>query len=94
LDSLEEAFKQVQRAFHCPKCGKSYDKKDLQLKGFLNNTYIFKAFCDKNHTATVAECVIFMDQNNMQPLSNKDIADLKQEINGFDGNFEKLFRKK
>ena len=91
MEHFDEAYKQVQKAFRCPICGKSYLKKDIELKGFLNKTYIFRAYCNRNHELAVAECVIFMGKKTGKPISQDDITDIQHEIKEFDGNFEKLF---
>lgn len=94
MEFLNEAFEQVQKAFHCPTCGEPYSKDSIKLKGFLNQTFIFRAYCDNKHTPTIAECVLYIDKNNIQPITNQDVIDIKHQIKCFDGNFEKLFKKK
>ena len=49
MDLIDQILNQAKEILYCPICNEGYDKHEIRFRGFIDNTYIFQAFCSKGH---------------------------------------------
>lgn len=91
MPNLTEVIQQIQRDLACPVCGKNYETGEIRLRGLFDHTLIVQTICANNHMT------LFMTQVKeiikKVPISSNDIIDLHKTLEGFDGDFSKLWNK-
>lgn len=49
MNLIDQILSQAQNILFCPVCNQKYDKQRIRFRGFIDNTYIFQAYCNQNH---------------------------------------------
>jgi len=49
MNLIEQILDQARNILYCPVCNSQYDKDRIRFRGFIDNTYIFQAYCNLNH---------------------------------------------
>ena len=49
MDLIEQILNQARNILACPVCGLHYDKNQIRFRGFIDSTYIFQAYCNREH---------------------------------------------
>lgn len=104
MDIMDQILNQARNYLVCPVCKSSYATGQLHLRGFIDNTYIFQAFCDRGHKPVAITYLASLHQlekpisAHFHPLSGKRITTetyqkAKTEIENFKGDFRELFKK-
>ncbi len=102
MDLIDQILQQARNYLFCPVCNSSYMENEIRFRGFIDNTYIFQAFCAKNH-APLAVTYLASFQKMDNPVSayfhvmsgkkiTKEVADSAQKyFDSFSGDFHKAF---
>jgi len=91
---------QIAREFlSCPVCGEHFDSKNIHFRGFIDDKFVIQTECSKKHNPVNA---LFISSVTMsgKPIFDKDeivtvndVLDLKNHLQQFDGDFERIFQK-
>jgi len=76
-------------------CKRTFSLKEIKVKGFLENTYIFQTICS-NHTNPVATVYITQFEKRKlttlnkieSSISKEDILAMSNALKDFDGDFD------
>jgi len=49
MNLIDQIINQARNILYCPVCNNQYDKERIRFRGFIDNTYIFHAYCNRNH---------------------------------------------
>lgn len=49
MNLIDQIINQARNILYCPVCNSQYDKQRIRFRGFIDNTYIFQAYCNLNH---------------------------------------------
>lgn len=49
MNLIDQIIDQARSILYCPVCNTQYDKQRIRFRGFIDNTYIFQAYCNLNH---------------------------------------------
>ncbi|MFH1855586.1 MAG: hypothetical protein ABH810_04260 [bacterium] len=49
MNLIDQIINQARNILYCPVCNNQYDKDRIRFRGFIDNTYIFHAYCNLNH---------------------------------------------
>jgi len=102
MDLVDKIIDQARNVLVCPICNKQYEQEELRFRGFIDNTYIFQAFCAKNHQPMVVTYLASLHRLE-KPIGayfhtvtgekiSKNIADRAEKlIDGFGGDFQSLW---
>ena len=102
MDLIDQILKQARNILVCPVCNNHYEINEIRFRGFIDNTYIFQAFCAKNHDPLAITYLASLHRLE-KPISayfhsltgEKITPKLAQEaeelIESFDGNFKAIF---
>ncbi len=104
MDLIDQILNQARNFLVCPACGGHFDLGSIRLRGFIDNTYIFQAYCANGHDPLAVTYLASLRRLEkpisayFYPLSGKEI-DLKavksaeSELNTFNGDFRSLWKK-
>ena len=76
----------------CPLCGKLHQKKEVKLRGFFDEVYIFQTQCAKNHPLLTSIFIATLNSDAKIDTRKKLIDTIHKQINEFDGDFSKLWK--
>lgn len=68
MNLIDQILNQARNILYCPVCNSQYDKERIRFRGFIDNTYIFQAYCNLNHQP-VAITYLASLQRIDQPIS-------------------------
>ena len=102
MDLIDQILNQARNFLVCPVCANHYGASELKFRGFIDNTYIFQAFCAKGHDPVAVTYLASLHRLEkpigayFHALSGKKItknmlAEVNKEIDNFDGNFRDAF---
>ncbi|MDH4358953.1 MAG: hypothetical protein OEV37_03410 [Candidatus Berkelbacteria bacterium] len=102
MDLIDQILSQAKNFLICPVCKNHYQTGEIKLRGFIDNTYIFQAFCARGHQPLIVTYLASLQRLEkpigayFHPLSGEKITEdlvLKAEENldKFDGNFKKIW---
>lgn len=102
MDLIEQILSQAKNFLICPVCNDSYDISEIKFRGFIDNTYIFQAYCAKGHQPLAVTYLASLHKLEkpigayFHPLSGDKITpemviESKREIDTFDGDFRKFW---
>jgi hypothetical protein len=49
MDLVDQILNQARNILFCPICNSHYQMNEIRFRGFIDNTYIFQAYCQKGH---------------------------------------------
>jgi len=102
MDLIDQILKQARNILVCPICNNHYEINEIRFRGFIDNTYIFQAFCAKDHDPLAVTYLASLHRLE-KPISayfhsltgEKITPEVAQEaeefIESFDGNFKAIF---
>jgi len=102
MDLLDQILSQAKKLLYCPICKNHYNMGEIKFRGFIDNTYIFQAYCNKGHEPLVITYLASLHRLEKPigayffPLSGKKITSDDYQraikyIDNFDGDFIKIF---
>jgi len=103
MDLIQQIINQARNVLACPVCSTHYDANQISFRGFIDNTYIFQAFCNKSHEAVAITYLASLHKMDkpisayFHPLSGEKIshaaADQAEEVlEKFDNLVEELWK--
>lgn len=104
MDIMDQILNQARNHLFCPVCKSGYEVNEIKLRGFIDNTYIFQAFCSKGHEPLVVTYLASLHRLE-KPISAyfhtlsgikitpETVKAAEQAIEEFNGNFRELFGK-
>lgn len=81
MDLIEQIINQARNVLACPVCSMHYDANQIRFRGFIDNTYIFQAFCNKSHEPVAITYLASLHKIDkpisayFHPLSGEKISD-------------------
>ena len=108
MDNFKHIIKMAQKFLYCPICKRKYNIEEIKLKGWFENIYFLQVDCRNNHKPISISIVMSnkpINKNIVKAFENFNLSHKKQsekinysqliskEINNFDGDFEKLWKK-
>lgn len=84
-----ENIDKIIRQLTCPVCNRHYQKADISIKEPIDNLTIINVQCSKNHEPVQSIHVIMQKK----PENKIRINNIKKQIDKFDGDFIKLWKK-
>lgn len=102
MDLIEQILQQARGYLFCPVCNSKYLENEIRFRGFIDNAYIFQAFCAKGHEPMAVTYLASLHKMEnpvsayFHPLSGnlvtKELANEAQKFfETFDGDFKKIF---
>jgi len=102
MDLIDQILNQARNFLICPVCNNHYSDSQLKLRGFIDNTYIFQAFCANGHDPLVATYLASLQRLEKpigayfhpimgEKISLKTVSEAEREINQFNGDFNNLW---
>lgn len=82
---------------YCPVCKNHFDNDHIFFKGYVNDKFIIKTDCDKSHplvhTIFISKILnkSSVTELELETITQDEYLDIRNSINKFDGNFEKIF---
>lgn len=105
-ESINIMIKRAQRNLICPLCKKHYLPEEIKLRGFFDELFIFQTKCQKFHPPVVSIFITaYSNQTtiNARPkqyyheheeiIPSRIIQNIHRQIEEFDGDFLKLWKK-
>ena len=101
---MDQILKQARNHLVCPVCNGQYKLGEIRLRGFIDNTYIFQAFCERGHEPMFVTYLASLHRLE-KPISShfhvlsgnkitqKEADEAKDLFSSFDGDFQKAFKK-
>ena len=96
----KDIINQVRSIINCPVCRNRFDIDRIKLFGVVDDKLVMQTFCAKDHPPVNAIIVsnltgseISISENGEQ-ITADNVMDLKNKLKKFNGNFEKVFKKK
>lgn len=98
---IENTVKHLQKISTCMNCKSKYLKENIHIIATTNQEGLFEMKCSKCKDSTIVTILltpeIQVKEKNLgrthRKVSENDILDIKNSLNNFDGNFEKIFSK-
>ena len=105
MDLIDQILSQAKNFLVCPVCHNHYDTNEIRFRGFIDNTYIFQAYCAKQHDPLAVTYLASLHRLEkpigayFHAFSNKKITKgmigkIEKDVDAFDGNFEALWPNK
>lgn len=104
MNLVDQIIDQARSILGCPVCNRQYKDDELRFRGFIDNTYIFQAFCAKSHQPMAVTYLASLHRLE-KPIGayfhslsgeriSKDTANKAEEtIDNFNGNFHEIWPK-
>ena len=102
MDLIDQILNQARSFLICPVCNNHYQMEEIRFRGFIDNTYIFQAYCAKGHQPLAVTYLASLHKLEkpigayFHPLSGEkltpDMARKAEEvIESFNGDFRKIW---
>lgn len=100
MNLIDQILDQAKELLFCPVCRNHYNMGEVKFRGFIDNTYIFQAYCNKGHEPLAITYLASLHRLEKPigayffPLSGKkitkdDYLEASKYIDDFDGDFKK-----
>ncbi|MBN1494860.1 hypothetical protein JW911_03960 [Candidatus Peregrinibacteria bacterium] len=91
-DDLKQMIGYLRGMVKCTKCHSAFEEKDILILATLPTEAVFECKCAKCKNATLANLVMQPLGKNEPLISKKDIIDMHEFLQQFNGDFKKLFK--
>jgi len=103
MDLIDQILNQAKELLFCPVCKNHYNMGEIRFRGFIDNTYIFQAYCNKGHDPLAITYLASLHRlekpigSYFFPLSGKKITKddynkALKSIDEFNGDFISAFK--
>jgi hypothetical protein len=89
---IETIIKQIQNNLTCPICRRKFMPAEIKLKGVMGNIIIFNISCRNQHPEMQTIHIVMMQKNDPN-VNNINLTNIYKQIEEFDGDFIKLWKK-
>lgn len=104
MDLIDQILSQAKNFLICPVCNNHYNLDEIRFRGFIDNTYIFQAFCARNHDPLAVTYLASLHKLEKpigayfhtlsgQRITKDMLERAEKDIDLFEGDFEKLFER-
>ena len=91
-EDLKQMVGYLKDMVKCTKCHSPFEDKDILILATLPTEVIFECVCQKCKNATLANLVMQPLGKNEPIISKKEITEMHDFLNVFNGDFKKLFK--
>lgn len=92
MPSLIQLLQQAQQELACPTCGRSFHLSEIRPRNHAKKAIMLQAVCSNNHFPIV---LVFIPQQPLteviKPITKREVNNLSQALQGFDGEFNKIW---
>jgi len=96
MRSLQDEIRQVQGSLTCPICGRSFDLKDIRVRGFIQNLTIeLSIVCERSHTPLIL--IVPLDYRRLAklgPITELEVRFAHRRIDNLKKSIRELANKK
>ena len=107
INEIQNAVKHLVKTSECANCKEKYKETDIQVLTTTKHEGLFELRCSCCKASTIVT-VLMSEESELKnrvekepqnlgrkhsKITNNDILDIKNFLNGFDGNFKKIFTK-
>ncbi len=103
MDLIDQILSQAKNFLVCPVCSNHYDVNEIRFRGFIDNTYIFQAYCAKGHEPLAVTYLASLHRLEKpigayfhafsdKRITKSMIGKIESDIEEFDGNFERIWQ--
>jgi len=101
MNLIDQIINQARNILYCPVCNNQYDKERIRFRGFIDNTYIFHAYCNLSHQPIAITYLASLHRID-QPIStyfhllsgekitNETALKVNKMLDSFKGNINEL----
>lgn len=104
MDLIDQILSQAKNFLICPVCNNNYNLDEIRFRGFIDNTYIFQAFCARDHEPLAVTYLASLHKLEKpigayfhalsgQQITKGMLEKAEKDIDQLEGDFEKLFEK-
>ena len=97
--NMRDILQLAKEFLHCPVCGSYFNEGDISIRGMFEDKIVIQTHCNSGHNPVNAMFISAIGQfhggnhESRQPISGDEVLDIKNIIDEFDGDFEKVFSK-
>lgn len=94
---MSDILQLAKEFLHCPVCGSHFNEGNISIRGMFEDKFVIQTHCESGHNPVNAMFISAIGQfngNNQgfgDPLSGDEVLDIKNALDTFDGDFEKIF---
>ena len=93
-EDIENIVKRIQGNLTCPICRRHFAPGEIKLKAIMDNVLIFNITCRANHPELQTLHIVMMPKSRENQIDNNlVIKNIHKQIDNFDGDFIKLWKK-
>jgi len=100
---MDQILSQARNYLICPVCNRQYEIGEIKLRGFIDNTYIFQAYCSKDHEPLIVTYLASLHRLEKpisayfhtlsgEVITKQIVEQANKTFDEFDGNFSNVFR--
>lgn len=102
LNEIQSTVKQLIETCDCLGCKSKYAEDKISVIATTQNEGLFEMHCEKCHSNSLVTVMISRtvhlegnkrQHSKIENISKNDVLDMKNFLQGFDGNFKKIFLK-
>lgn len=102
FNEIKDAVKHLQKTCTCAHCKGKYKLSNINIIATTKNEGLFEIICSNCQKSTIVTVVrgktteiknTPFDERSHHGISYNDVLDTKNFLEGFDGNFKKIFTK-
>jgi len=91
-ENLKQMVGYLRDMVKCTKCHNAFEEKDILILATLPTEVIFECVCNKCKNTTLANLVMQPLGKNEPIIGKKDVTDMHDFLEAFNGDFKKLFK--
>lgn len=94
---MSDILQLAKEFLHCPVCGSHFNEESISIRGMFEDKFVIQTHCNSGHNPVNAMFISAIgqfgghNQRYSDPISGDEILDIKNALDTFDGDFEKLF---
>ncbi len=102
INELQSTIKQLTETCACLGCKSKYIEGKINVIATTKNEGLFEMYCEKCNATSLVTVIVSRTvhlegskrkHSRIENISKNDILDMKNFLQGFDGNFKKIFLK-
>jgi len=92
-EQIRQIIKVIQNNISCPICRRKFLIEEIKIKAIMDNVVVFSVQCTNGHPTIQSLHILLVDKKQSQINNNIVINNIHKEIDNFDGDFIKLWKK-
>ncbi|MEI6040457.1 MAG: hypothetical protein WCP93_03870 [Candidatus Berkelbacteria bacterium] len=95
MSNMPEIIKQIQKDLACPICGRKYELSQIKVRGSFEHILVVQTNCSDGHLTLFMTLFNEQEKTIAKPaITTDEVLDLSNSLDGFKGDFEKIWTKK